>query len=126
MRAVDTNVLVRLIVRDDVHQTAEAERFVERGAWVSLHVLIECVWVLGSVYGVQEKRVADVVEALLEHRSLVLQDAEVVASAIATFRRPRAPELGDCLILAAAKKAGHLPLGTFDRKLGALDDVERL
>lgn len=49
MRAVDTNVLVRLITRDDAKQTAAAEAFVERGAWVSLLVLAEATWVLGTV-----------------------------------------------------------------------------
>jgi predicted nucleic-acid-binding protein len=51
MRAVDTNVIVRLIVRDDPQQTAAAEHFVEKGAWVSNLALAETVWVLDSVYG---------------------------------------------------------------------------
>ena len=51
MRAVDTNVLVRLIVRDDPAQVDRAEAFVARGAWVSLLVLAETIWVLKSVYG---------------------------------------------------------------------------
>lgn len=50
MRAVDTNVLVRLLARDDMRQTALAESFVAKGAWVSLLVLAGAVWVLDSVY----------------------------------------------------------------------------
>ena len=55
MRAVDTNVLVRLIVRDDPEQVDRAEAFVAQGAWVSLLVLAEAVWVptfRGIVLGV--------------------------------------------------------------------------
>jgi predicted nucleic acid-binding protein len=50
MRAVDTNVLVRLITRDDPKQVAAAESFVTKGAWVSHVVLAETLWVLESVY----------------------------------------------------------------------------
>jgi predicted nucleic acid-binding protein len=50
MRAVDTNVLVRLITRDDPRQTASAESFITKGAWVSPLTLAEAMWVLGSVY----------------------------------------------------------------------------
>ena len=45
MRAVDTNVLVRLLARDAPRQLASAEVFVQAGAWVSLLVLMETVWV---------------------------------------------------------------------------------
>ena len=50
MRAVDTNVLVRLIARDDARQTASAESFIEKGAWVSVLALAEMTWVLATVY----------------------------------------------------------------------------
>jgi predicted nucleic-acid-binding protein len=50
MRAVDTNVLVRLITRDDAHQVAAADAFVHKGAWVSHLVLAETAWVLLAVH----------------------------------------------------------------------------
>ena len=50
MRAVDTNVLVRLATRDDAKQVAAAEAFIAPGAWVSHLVLAEAMWVLASVY----------------------------------------------------------------------------
>ena len=50
MRAVDTNVLVRLVTRDDSGQATSAERFVEKGAWISVLVLAEATWVLATVY----------------------------------------------------------------------------
>jgi predicted nucleic-acid-binding protein len=49
MRAVDTNVLVRLIARDDSRQAVSAEAFVEHGAWVSVLALAEATWVLATV-----------------------------------------------------------------------------
>jgi len=50
MRAVDTRIVVRLITRDDLRQVAADEDFVKSGAWVSLLVVRECVWVLERAY----------------------------------------------------------------------------
>jgi predicted nucleic-acid-binding protein len=126
MRAIDTNVLVRLITRDNAVQTESAEAFVTRGAWVSHIVLVETTWVLDSVYGLGHAQIVVAVEMLLSHRDLVLQDADVVQAALAHYRKR--PKLGfsDCMVLEVARKAGHLPLGTFDRQLRKLDGTEAL
>ncbi len=126
MRAVDTNVLVRLLTRDDESQVAAAEAFVERGAWVSQLALAEATWVLAEVYNLKAPAIVTAVEMLLNHKNLTLEESEVVSNALANFRRQ--PKLGfsDCLILEAARKAGHLPLGTFDRNLGKLEGAIRL
>jgi predicted nucleic-acid-binding protein len=126
MRAVDTNVLVRLIARDDSRQVAAAEAFVAAGAWVSLLALVETVWVLVSVYERTPTQVAAAVEHLLDHDTLSVQEPDVVRAALSQFREK--PRLGfsDCLMLEVARKAGHTPLGTFDRGLGVLEGAQRL
>lgn len=126
MHAVDTNVLVRLVVRDDLKQAAAAERFVSRGAWVSHVVLAEAVWVLESVYELKAPQIAVVVEMLMEHEHLTLQDVDAVEAALREFRARSSSGFTDCLVLAIARKAGHLPLGTFDRQLAKLGGAERL
>lgn len=126
MRAVDTNVLVRLITRDDPGQVAAAESFVVRGAWVSHLVLAETLWVLESVYELDTERCATAVDMLVNHRGLTLQDPDVVTAALAHFRHKPSLGFSDCLILEIARKAGHLPLGTFDRDLGKLEGAARI
>jgi predicted nucleic-acid-binding protein len=126
MHAVDTNVLVRLITRDDAKQVAAAETFVSKGAWVSQLVLTETTWVLDAVYELGPAEIAKAVEMLLNHRDLTVQDAEVVALALEHFLRRPVLGFSDCLILEVARKAGHLPLGTFDRHLGKRDGAEKL
>jgi predicted nucleic-acid-binding protein len=126
MRAVDTNVLVRLLTRDDPKQVAAAEQFIQGGAWVSQVVLVEAVWVLSSVYEIEAKLIAAAVEMLLDHRQLAIQDPDVVAAALGHFRKRPTLGFSDCLILEAARKAGHGPLGTFDRNLGKLEGAQRL
>src|SRR5688572_17153128 len=115
MRAVDTNVLVRLIVRDDEKQVLAAERFVEKGVWVSHLVLAETAWVLSAAYGFEHSEIANAVEMLISHGTASVQDADVVAAALDHFRSKPALGFSDCLVLEIARKAGHTPLGTFDK-----------
>ena len=126
MRAVDTNVLVRLITRDDAKQVAAAEAFVAKGAWVPHLAVAEATWVLATVYDRDAAAIATAVEMLLSHEHLTVQDTEALAAAVAQFREE--PRLGfsDCLMVEIAHKAGHTPLGTFDRDLGKIDGAQRL
>lgn len=126
MRAVDTNVLVRLVTRDDPKQVVAAEAFVEQGAWISHLALAEATWVLSAVYGLAPREIATAVEMLLNHQSLTLQEAETVSNALAQFRKRPALGFSDCLMLEAARRSGHLPLGTFDRNLARLEGAQRL
>ena len=126
MRAVDTNVLVRLVTRDDARQVAAAEAFVENGAWVSHLALAEAIWVLTAVYDLDAPAIATAIEMLLNHGSLALEEPEVVSNALQHFRRRPALDFSACLLLEIARKAGHLPLGTFDRALGRVSGAERL
>lgn len=126
MRAVDTNLLVRLVARDDPNQFERAKAFVSGGAWVSHLVLGEAAGVLSNVYRMAPQELAHSFERLLSQQDVVLEDPATVSAALAAFRAH--PRLGfnDCLILAIAQKAGHLPLGTFNRELGKLDGAERV
>jgi predicted nucleic-acid-binding protein len=126
VRAIDTNVLVRLVTRDDRRQVAAAEAFVANGAWISHIVLAEAVWVLTAVYELDAPAIATTVEMLLSHTSFVLEEPEVVSTALQHFRRRPALGFSDCLLLEIARKARHLPLGTFDRGLGRLPGTEAL
>jgi predicted nucleic-acid-binding protein len=126
MHAVDTNILVRLVVRDDPRQVGAAESFSSRGAWVSHLVLAETAWVLDAVYERTPEQIAAAVDMLLNHEHLTIQDAEVVSNALEHFRKRPTLGFADCLVLEIARKAGHLPLGTFDRGLAKLDGTERL
>jgi predicted nucleic-acid-binding protein len=126
MRAVDTNVLVRLVTRDDPAQVRAAEHFVAPGAWVSHLVLTETAWVLDAVYERSADQIALAIDMLLSHEKLSLQEADVVSAALAQFRNRPALGFSDYLALEIARKAGHLPLGTFAGDLARLEGAERL
>ena len=126
MRAVDTNILVRLVTRDDTKQVAAAEAFVSGGAWVPHLALAEASWVLASVYDRSHDQIATAVEMLMAHDRLTLQDEEVVAAAVSQYRRRPKVGFSDCLMLEVARKAGHTPFGTFDRELARVDGAVRI
>jgi len=105
MRAIDTNVLVRLITGDKAAQAGLAASFVEKGAWVSLLALADAIWVLRSVYRLDAADLAAAVEMLLNHKDLALQDSDVVEAALELFRSR--PALGFFrLPVAAARSQG--------------------
>jgi predicted nucleic-acid-binding protein len=124
MRAVDTNLLVRLLLRDDATQVAAAEAFIANGAWISHVVLAETAWVLRR--RLDHAAILRAVEMLLNHQHFTIQEPDVVAEALDHYRRRPSLGFSDCLILATARNAGHLPLGTFDKALATLDGAVRL
>ena len=126
MVSVDTNILIRIITRDDAEQAKRAEAFIKKGAWVSHLVLAETVWVLGRGYGRTIRQLVETIEVLLEHEHLRLEGANVVEDALTAFKKRPAIGFSDYLIFEIARKAGHTPLGTFDRNLAKLNGVEKI
>jgi predicted nucleic-acid-binding protein len=126
MRAADTNVLVRLIARDDPRQVETAQEFISKGVWVSHVVLAEMSWVLQSVFRFSPEKIAFAIEILLNHAQVTVQDADAVQAALESFRKRPAVRFADTLIVEIARKNGHLPVGTFDRDLSKLEGTQRL
>jgi predicted nucleic acid-binding protein len=126
MRAVDTNVLVRLITGDSPSQQASAQAFLAGGAWVSHVVLAETSWVLAKAYDMTPADLLDTLAMLLDHAEVTVEDPELVARAVDEFRTHPGLGFSDCLILELARSAGHTPLGTFDRDLAKLTGAERI
>ena len=89
-------------------------------------VLAETIWVLATVYDRDSAAIARTVDFLLTHVDLTIQDAEVVAAALVHYRTRPSLGFSDCLVLEIARKAGHVPMGTFDRTLAKLEGAERI
>jgi predicted nucleic-acid-binding protein len=69
---------------------------------------------------------ATAIDLLLDHQNLTLQDADIVRLALVHFRARPSLGFSDCLVLETARKAGHLPLGTFDKTLARLEGAQRV
>jgi predicted nucleic-acid-binding protein len=71
-------------------------------------------------------QISTAIDMLLHHRDLTIRKADSVAAALEQYRSRPGLGFSDFLILELARKAGHLPLGTFDRDLSKLDGAERV
>ncbi len=84
MRAVDTNVLVRALVRDDAAQAAKAEEILARDeVFVPVTVMLELEWVLRSRYGFTAERVARALAMLCAMPKVFVGEADAVRQATA-------------------------------------------
>ncbi len=130
MIALDTNVLVRYLVRDDEQQAKAARALLEsltaeRPGYACREVVVELVWVLERAYGVSRERIATILQELVATESLVVEASADVARAAFRYRAG-GPGFSDLMILAAADRSGARPLHTFDRKAARTEGVELL
>jgi predicted nucleic-acid-binding protein len=111
LRAVDTNVVVRLIVNDDPAQAAAAHRAMSaQPVFMPKTVVVELEWVLRSVYQRSPETIAAAIESLLATTDITIEDPAAVGRAVAWFKRGL--DFADALHLASSAHAdGFL---TFD------------
>lgn len=131
MIAVDTNVLVRLLVGDDPSQAAKARQLFDRAAaqhttiWIGDTVLVELVWTLARAYGRDRADVATALRALCSNATVTLESASAVRDATDAFARGPA-DFADCLLCAKAVAIGCTQVVTFDRGMKGLPAVKLL
>ena len=128
MRAVDTNVLVRALTGDDTVQSPAAKAFIRSNApvWISHVVLVQTIWVLNSVYGCGKPQLIEALKRIIDNKDMAMEEPSVARAALALYESTGKASFDDCLILEIARKAGHLPLATFDRALGKTDGAQPL
>ena len=125
MIALDTNVVVRYLVRDVFEQAEAARDLLERltpeaPGFISREVTIETAWVLERSYVFSRERIADILEELTAVQGLIFEVGDDVARAALRFRQG-GPDFADLMILAAAERAGATPLYTFDQTFAPAD-----
>ena len=131
MIAVDTNILVRLLVADDAAHLDKARRLFDRQAaepgsiWISQSVLVELVWVLTRTYARPREQVLSALRALSSNATVRLDGAEDVSAAVAMYASSKA-DFADCLLAVRAQVGGLDALYTFDRKMRGLPNVQVL
>lgn len=131
MEALDTNILIRLATRDDKRQFAKANELVRTRfsssspAWISIIVLVEYIWVLGSLYGYSRDEIAFSVNRLLNADSFQVEDHPLVVAALSDFNGSKA-DFSDCLILARNQSRSIAPTHTLDRKAAKLEGFQLL
>jgi predicted nucleic-acid-binding protein len=119
MLGVDTNVLIRYLIRDDQPQYEKARRLIDREVskgdplLVSLLVLLESEWVLRSRYGLPKSEIVAAFSAMLDATDLVFEDEPSIEHAIYLWKDSSA-DFADCLIDARNLRLGCRATATFD------------
>jgi len=119
--ALDTNLLVRYIVRDEPRQTAAATRLIESACTaetpgvVTLVVLCELVWVLGRGYGYRRAAIAGVVRGILAAEDLHVERAEIAWQAVNAYEEGKADYADYVIGLAGRGEKAEVTV-TFDRR----------
>lgn len=122
MIAIDTNVLIRILVNDPTSekqcQLARSLIIAHDDVWICRIVLIETVWVLQSIYRFTKNQIISTVEKLIQHPHIHLEESEQINNALTIFSVSNV-DFSDCLILNEAQNK-KLTLYTFDKKLSRL------
>jgi len=120
MKALDTNVLIRFLVRDDERQAEAVYKIFKQAEsdnellFIPLLVLLETVWVLESVYKIARQDILDSIDELLLMPILEFESPSIIGSFISSARETKA-ELSDLLISHSARSAGCECVLTFDK-----------
>jgi predicted nucleic-acid-binding protein len=120
VQTFDTNVVVRLLLGDDPHQTALAIQHWQNalqssGIYLPVVVILETVWVLTRAAKLDKARIVSDLQQLIDMEGVILENEIVVKQAIDYYANASA-DFGDCLVLESAKYANALPVVTFDRR----------
>lgn len=121
MIAIDTNVLVRMLIDDDKDQSRTARQALTLAETHSIpvlvlaEVLVETVWVLESVYGCSRKEIADFLEKLTHTGLFSFHEPQMIRKIVAQYKKKG--DFADLMIVQQAQSHKALKLFSFDRKL---------
>jgi predicted nucleic-acid-binding protein len=117
MKAIDTNILVRIIIKDDETQAKKALYYIKQNAeiFISLLVLCELSWVCIACYDLKKNELVKIIDNILRTGEFNVESSETVWTALHEYRSTNA-DFSDCLIGAIAKHHGCSKVATFDKK----------
>ncbi len=125
MLGIDTNILVRFLVRDDEAQFEKARKLIKREVaagrrvFVNQLVLMETEWVLRSRYAVPKNQIVEAISGLLDATDVQFEDEPAIEEALFMWK-DTAADFADCLIGAKNRRLGCRATATFDEKASKL------
>ena len=133
MRAFDTNLLVRILTRDDAGQVKVIDRLMDQADatgevfFVPITVVLELEWVLRSVYKRTKPQMLTALGALLQNASLAIEHHQAVELALDAIETGQGRiDFADALHVGISATAKHDPLLTFDHGCARLSGAELL
>jgi predicted nucleic-acid-binding protein len=131
LKGLDTNVVLRFLVRDDEQQWQIADRYINEAlqanepCLINNIVLCEVVWVLRSRYKLSREKLIDTLENILKGNIFVFENREAIEWVIGQMKSGNA-DFSDYLITRTNQIAGCQETASFDTKLGQVEGVKLL
>lgn len=129
MPAIDTNILIRYLVRDDEDQFRQVlalfEEYRESPLRINLSVIIETAWVLSSSYSYSKAELIDTFRHLIKTEGLDVQNVSIIEQSLDMYETSNA-DFEDCLIATQNEFANYSPTFTFDKKASKLTGMKLL
>lgn len=131
MKGLDTNVLVRYLVQDDLEQWRLADDYIKRAkvenetCFINNIVLCELVWVLKTSYKLSRDEIIGILETILRTDAFDFEDREAAKKSIQQMKLGKA-DFSDYLINQINQQAGCAETVTFDAKLQKLAGIRLL
>lgn len=125
MIGIDTNVLVRFLIRDDEPQFEKARKLIKREVtagrrvFVNQLVIMETEWVLRSRYSIPKVQMIEAISGLLDAIEIQFEDEPSIEEALFMWKDSSA-DFADCLIGAKNRRQGCRSTATFDAKASRL------
>ena len=122
MNGLDTNVLVRYLVRDDKEQAVKASAYIQKviasgeDCFINHIVLCELIWVLESAYGYKKREITSVLEKILMTKQFEIELKDTVRQAVNEYASGNG-DLADYLTGMINHLNGCDVTATFDRSL---------
>ena len=125
MLGIDTNVLVRFLVRDDEARFEKARKLIKREVaagrrvFINQLVLMETEWVLRSRYDIPKNQITAAISGLLDAPDVQFEDEPAIEEALFIWKDSTA-DFADCLIGAKNRRMGCRATASFDAKASRL------
>lgn len=129
MIGLDTNIIIRIITRDDTSQLENAWKFIQKNShssfYISTIVILEVSWVLAAVYKYTKEQVIDALCRLADVDGFIFEAEKELKQALKTYSQ-RNVDFADCLIGLLNKKNGCEYTVTFDRNAATLIQFKKI
>ena len=128
MIGIDTNILVRFIVKDDENQTKIAQDLLRKyvfkteSIYINDITLCELIWVLKSGYGYEKIKILTLFKKICEAKELKFANRNLILKAVEIFEKNSA-DFADCLVFASNENAGCIDTYSFDRKANFFSQI---
>jgi predicted nucleic-acid-binding protein len=131
MASLDTNILIRYLVKDDDAQLAASKKLIRAALaagetlFIPITVTLELEWVLRANFMFNKEQVTTTLSSLLAAAELTFESESAAEIALVLYKKGSA-DFSDCVHIALAHKAGESPLWTFDRAASKVEGAKLL